>query len=311
MAPAFSIREHDTIYDYCWHPAMNSSTPQTCLFASTSKNTPIHMWSAFTGALTASYVPWKDPDCLEAALSLTFNNDGTKLYAGFAKSIKIFDVERPGDTYVSFDTVIKRKRKEPLADYTPGLPGLVSCLTFDPARATGLFAASTYNGNIGLFDEANDVLVDILPYPKGAPLRGVTQTMFSRDGYLVFAGYRKSSAIIGWDIRNTTAQEIHYFERSLDSNQRIQFDLDPSGKYLVTGGQDGTLSTFSLATSSLISSQHLSNTCLNAATFHPYLPLLATSFGQRHFILADEDGTQTPPPVVTQPLSIWGRKVQH
>jgi WD40 repeat protein len=41
--------EGESIYDYAWNPKMTSSDPSTCLFASTSRDHPVHLWDAFTG----------------------------------------------------------------------------------------------------------------------------------------------------------------------------------------------------------------------------------------------------------------------
>ncbi|GAM18557.1 hypothetical protein SAMD00019534_017320 [Acytostelium subglobosum LB1] len=295
--PVFSIHEHDTVYDYAWYPYMNSSNPSTCLFATTSKDTPIHLWNAFTGKLAYSYIPWKDPDCLEAAISIQFNNDGSKLYSGFKKNIKIFDLQRPGDDYVEFDTFIKRGRNQSRQNYFPGLPGIVSCIAFDRSRQSGFYAVATYNGNIGLFDEANDDLIDILPYPQSAPLRGITQLQFSPDGSHLFAGYRKSEYIIGWDLRTTTAVETYSLHRPVNSNQRYTFDIDRSGRYLITGGQDGVMLTYDLAitgnTPTPIATQPLTGNdnqrSLNSVQFHPYLDIIAASTGERVFNIPDDD----------------------
>ena len=53
-----------------------------------------------------------------------------------------------------------------------------------------------------------------------------------------FSGGRAHSDLICWDLR-TTRSELGRVRRTLDSNQRISFDLDPWGKYLATGSQDG------------------------------------------------------------------------
>jgi hypothetical protein len=43
--------------------------------------------------------------------------------------------------------------------------------------------------------------------------------------------------IISWDLRNTRS-EVGRVHRQLSTNQRMTFDIDPWGKYLVTGSQD-------------------------------------------------------------------------
>lgn len=52
---ALCIKEGGLIYDSCWYPYMNSWNPATCCFLTTSQETPIHLWDAFTGELRATY----------------------------------------------------------------------------------------------------------------------------------------------------------------------------------------------------------------------------------------------------------------
>lgn len=50
MKPVLSVLEGETIYDAAWLPTMSSSDPASCLFFSTSRDNPVHIWDAFTGA---------------------------------------------------------------------------------------------------------------------------------------------------------------------------------------------------------------------------------------------------------------------
>lgn len=51
------------------------------------------MWSAIDGTLKCSYRGYDNVDELESAISLTFSYDGSKIYGGYRKSIKIFTTE--------------------------------------------------------------------------------------------------------------------------------------------------------------------------------------------------------------------------
>lgn len=55
FTPALMVKEGGLIYDTCWYPFMNSWDPATCCFLSTSRESPIHLWDAFTGELRATY----------------------------------------------------------------------------------------------------------------------------------------------------------------------------------------------------------------------------------------------------------------
>lgn len=56
--PALTVKEGGLIYDACWYPFMNSWEPITCCFLSTSRESPVHLWDAFTGELRATYQPY-------------------------------------------------------------------------------------------------------------------------------------------------------------------------------------------------------------------------------------------------------------
>lgn len=55
FTPALTVKEGGLIYDTCWYPFTNSWEPATCCFLSTSKDSPTHLWDAFTGELRATY----------------------------------------------------------------------------------------------------------------------------------------------------------------------------------------------------------------------------------------------------------------
>ena len=51
-------------------------------------------------------------------------------------------------------------------------------------------------------------------------------------------GGRSHSDLVCWDLRNTRC-ELGRVKRALTSNQKMTFSLDPWGKYIATGTQDG------------------------------------------------------------------------
>lgn len=55
LTSALTVKEGGLIYDSCWYPFMNSWEPATCCFLSTSRESPVHLWDAFTGELRATY----------------------------------------------------------------------------------------------------------------------------------------------------------------------------------------------------------------------------------------------------------------
>ncbi len=63
------------------------------------------------------------------------------------------------------------------------------------------------------------------------------------------------------------------------TNQRIQFDVEPSGRHLLTGGSDGWVLAFDLRTGELAQRLRVARDTVNGCALHPYLPMLATASG--------------------------------
>ncbi len=50
-------REGDLVYDFCWFPLLYGIETNSCLYATTSRDHPIHLRDAFSGAPRATYRP--------------------------------------------------------------------------------------------------------------------------------------------------------------------------------------------------------------------------------------------------------------
>ena len=106
LKEAVKVQEGEALYDFQWYPYMDSSKPETCCFATTSQDHPIHLYDAFDGHIRASYRVFDHLDELVAARCLAFDPSGTRLVAGLKNQIRIFDVSIPGrdcDTIKTFD----------------------------------------------------------------------------------------------------------------------------------------------------------------------------------------------------------------
>jgi WD40 repeat protein len=145
LVPALAVKEGETIYDMAWYPDMNSLDPSTCCFFSTSRDNPVHVWDAFTGASRGIYCAYTDAEELDAAYSICFDNTKARLYCGFNNCIRIYDIERPGREHTTLRT-FKRAHGQ-----STGQRGMVSCMAFNPDRS-GLLAAGSYSRNVGLYD---------------------------------------------------------------------------------------------------------------------------------------------------------------
>lgn len=75
---------------------------------------PLHLWDGQSGTLRCTYRAYDAADEVTAALSLGFNPAGTSIWAGFNRTIRVFDLSRPGRDCTSIVTHSKTQE---------GLPG--------------------------------------------------------------------------------------------------------------------------------------------------------------------------------------------
>lgn len=66
---------------------------------------------------------------------------------------------------------------------------------------------------------------------------------YNTDNWYLFSGARKDNRILQWDMRNYQTP-INIYERRVETNQRIYFDLSPLQKWLISGSTDGSLRIF-------------------------------------------------------------------
>lgn len=276
MSPVLRMAEGDTIYDYCWYPKMNSLEPDTCFLASSSRDNPVHVWDAFYGEVRASFRPYNHLDELTAAHSLCFSPDGAQLYCGFDKTVRVFHTERPGRDCEERPTVVKKQ----------GQSGIISCFGFSPCQS--VYACGSYSRCAGLYSCQDGTLLALLPTRHHG---GLTHLLFSPDGNYLYTGGRKDPEILCWDLREP-GKVVFSLKRNVATNQRIYFDLDQSGRYLLSGDTEGVVSVWDTHTAPPDGNEELLQPqlrfqaywdCTNGISIHPFMPLLATSSGQRQF----------------------------
>ncbi|XP_020242018.1 telomerase Cajal body protein 1 [Asparagus officinalis] len=265
------VTEAETVYDYCWYPYMSSSDPATCVFVSTTRDHPIHLWDAVTGQLRCTYRAYDAMDEITAALSVSFNSSGTKIFAGYNKFLRVFDIHCPGRDFEQY----------PLKG-SDGPSGLVSSISFSPTHS-GLLAIGSYSNMTAVYAEVNMELLYVLHGQVG----GVTQVLFSKDGNYIYTGGRKDPYILCWDIRNTAGIVYKLYRSSEYTNQRISFDIEPWGRHLGTGGEDGLIHIYDLQTGQWAGGFQAASDTVNGFSFHPSLPFAASSSGCRRFSMDD------------------------
>jgi WD40 repeat protein len=122
---------------------------------------------------------------------------------------------------------------------------------------------------------------------------GVTQLMFNADSTMLFASCRQHSSIQCWDLRNPRTP-VAAFKRETHTNQRMMFDLDSEGQFLVTGDQTGDVCIFDLKSDEAVASTpqepmppskafRACGDSVNGVSLHPSLAVLATGSGKRNF----------------------------
>ncbi|KAA8519885.1 hypothetical protein F0562_014205 [Nyssa sinensis] len=259
------VTEGESIYDYCWYPYMSASDPVTCVFASTTRDHPIHLWDAASGQLRCTYRAYDAMDEITAAFSIGFNPAGTKILAGYNKSLRVFDIYRPGRDFAHYSTLQGNKE---------GQSGIISAIAFCPSH-TGLLATGSYSQTTAIYREDNMELLYVLHGQEG----GVTHVQFSKDGPLY--------SVLGYT-QGLLTLCTSYTDHQKTPISGYCFDIEPIGRHLGTGGQDGLVHIYDLQTGQWVSSFQASLDTVNGFSFHPFLPMAASSSGHRRFKILDD-----------------------
>ena len=274
--PALRVHAGELVYDYCWYSHASAADPATCCFAVTARSHPVHLYDALTGELRCSYRVYNALDELSPAYSVAFGCGGAKIFAGCHASIHSFDVERPGRECASAAT---HQRKQ------DGQPGIISCMAFACDESSSLMGVGSYSGVAALYDARTMEQLFVLEGHAG----GVTHVRFSADGNYLYTGARRDGAVYCWDARHASGAVYSIKRETPTTNQRIYFDIEPCGRHLATGGQDGLVRFFDLRDGAEVGSFRAAVDTVNGCEFHPLLPLLATASGQRRFFDAPTD----------------------
>uniref|UniRef100_A0A914CDB2 WD repeat-containing protein 79 n=1 Tax=Acrobeloides nanus TaxID=290746 RepID=A0A914CDB2_9BILA len=277
-----AIPAGDLIYDTEWHPHRD-------IFASTSKDQPIHLIDA-DGNRVLTFRGINDlvvvtEDELSYAHSLSFSLDGKKLYAGYYKAIRIFDMERPGRQVNSIVTF----QKESIG----GQKSIISCIAQNPIFP-GLYATASYGHSIGFYSEQTGQLDSLI----NADSSGITHIQYSQDGNLLYCGCRRTHVIEVFDLR-FPGQVLANLERPADTNQRIFFQTNSTDKYLFSGSSIGHILIHDLSDMGQFLepkkpyySIPVSKAVVSGLSLHPTVPMVAVTTGQRVFpkpIISESD----------------------
>ncbi len=83
-----TMKEGETVYDFCWHPKMDSACWETSCLLSTAQYQPIHLYDAYDGRVRATYRCFNHLDEMVAANSVAFDQSGGKIYAGLKHEVR-------------------------------------------------------------------------------------------------------------------------------------------------------------------------------------------------------------------------------
>ncbi|KAJ3390552.1 Telomerase Cajal body protein 1 [Lobulomyces angularis] len=265
------IKFGEPIYAIDWYSKMNFADPTSCFFAISKRDHPIKLYDAFTGKLKLSFVGEDHLEQIRAPNSLCFDLDGEKLYTGFDSKLQIYTLSRPGKESENILTTPTKRSKS-------GQKGIISSISFNPDYS-GLLSLGSYSGSVGLYDiNDNHRQIQVL---KG--VGGVTQTLFTLDGNFLFIASRKSSKIQCWDLRNT-GELIYSLERPGNTNQRLSFSIDPTGRYLSSGDTKGYIWIYDLKNKGkVVYCQPAHTDVVSSSNFHPTYSMLVSSSGQRRY----------------------------
>uniref|UniRef100_H2ZYB5 Telomerase Cajal body protein 1 n=1 Tax=Latimeria chalumnae TaxID=7897 RepID=H2ZYB5_LATCH len=206
MRPVLRMAEGDTLYDYCWYPRMSSMNPETCFIASSSRDNPVHIWDAFYGDLRGTFRPYNHLDELTAAHSLSFTPDGSQLFCGFDKMVRVFDTSRPGRECEQRPTVGKQR----------GGSGIYYCTLLNCTIDIYCIGTSRHL-NWGWGRRANRVSKG--PHPQG------THLDWRKASFCLFFGGLKDPEILCWDLRRP-GKVLFSMLRTVTTNQRMYFDME-------------------------------------------------------------------------------------
>ena len=82
---------------------------------------PIHLWDACTGSLRCVYRAYDAADEITAAYSVAIDRQGQRIWAGYNKAIRVFDLSRPGKDCQTITTFQKGQDGQPGMHCPPAL----------------------------------------------------------------------------------------------------------------------------------------------------------------------------------------------
>ena len=133
---------------------------------------------------------------------------------------------------------------------------------------------------------------------------GVTQVQFApNDEYILYSASRRSNVIIAWDTRMLSGQSefqstpirgLTSYETKNDTNQRLEFDIDPTGQTIFVGGQDNCVRIYDIRSGKCKEKISDLDDAVNGVSISNAngRSLLAIATGSRRFASLDDDNQE-------------------
>ncbi|KJP85172.1 hypothetical protein AK88_05190 [Plasmodium fragile] len=266
----------DHIYDCKFYPFFDWSNSNTCFLAACSKGNPVCLYSAYDGSSIMSFKTLNECHEMCNCYSLCFHPERNWLLCGTnAKSIKVFDIEKPNEVYEN-RILSTRKGK--------GQKGIISTMTYKKKGYghNAIYAVGDYNDCIHVYadncDHKNDFILKFQVDKKSS--NGITCIKWL-DEFSLLSGSRNGSFIYMYDMRKST-EYVHKWQRFALTNQKYLFDVYKD--FLISGDTFGYLNVYHLRENKLMYRQQINKySPIVSVAVHPIYPLLLTGSGTRRF----------------------------
>lgn len=90
---------------------------------------------------------------------------------------------------------------------------------------------------------------------------------------------------------NVSIQALYTLPREVDTNQRIGFDIDPTGRYVATGSTERRALVYDIESRALVGSLENQPDAVGSVCFHPHAAIVGVCTGQRHFDFDTDTGS--------------------
>ncbi|KAK4058494.1 hypothetical protein OIO90_000656 [Microbotryomycetes sp. JL221] len=295
--PQWTYRPPDSIVSFEWYPYATSHEPAYFAFIIGIKDHPVQLLDATDLRIRASYTIQDHQERFIAPHSITFSTDSTLLYCGIENAIQVFEISQPTKPSKKIQTTPNRSSQQ-------GQKGIISSLCFKPDQ-TEILVAGSLNGTVGFYDLTLSDQNKLVKLVKLDQTKGVTKIKFHPQGHLLYVSSRQSYSILNvintrrinsidsnvsfkFKLKLKTTTTLHELKsKMITTNQKLGFDVDSFGDWVICGTRQGQLECFSAEYDKenefSLQSFKLTNQPIGSCLFVPGQNLILTCCGTRKF----------------------------